>query len=108
MREGERRADTAVGTSEVVHKPSDAEVALRCLATRLRALRGLDWRAGEGFEKVAGKVAGKVGFWESCWESWVLGKLLGKLGSGKAAGKVAGKVADNVNKDLFSVKGMEG
>lgn len=39
--EGERRGDAAVGTSEVVHKPSDAEVALRCLAARLRGLRGL-------------------------------------------------------------------
>ena len=44
--EGERRGDAAVGTSEVVHKPSDAEVALRCLATRLRGLRGLSAAAG--------------------------------------------------------------
>lgn len=44
--EGERRADTAVGTSEVVHKPSDVEVALRCLASRLRGLRGLSSSAG--------------------------------------------------------------
>ena len=41
VREGERRGDATVGTSEVVHKPSDAEVALRCLAARLRGLRGL-------------------------------------------------------------------
>ena len=44
--EGERRGDAAVGTSEVVHKPSDVEVALRCLATRLRGLRGLSAAAG--------------------------------------------------------------
>lgn len=47
--EGERRGDAAVGTSEVVHKPSDAEVALRCLAARLRGLRGLGTTAGELF-----------------------------------------------------------
>jgi hypothetical protein len=45
--EGERRGNAAVGTSEVVHKPSDVEVALRCLAARLRGLRGLGAAQGE-------------------------------------------------------------
>lgn len=47
MAEGARRGDQAVGVTGVVHKPSEAETALRLLASRLRALSGLPPDAGE-------------------------------------------------------------
>ncbi len=46
LAEGARRGDQAVGATGVVHKPSEAETALRLLASRLRALPRLPPAAG--------------------------------------------------------------
>lgn len=46
LAEGSRRGDQAVGATGVVHKPSEAETALRLLASRMRALPRLPLDAG--------------------------------------------------------------